>query len=299
MNYANLYEITRRLICFQYPVLLVIVCHKTKQKYTKYMHLDCSKSSKRCFQLFFFNPCLIYQQEAAWCITHVFNFVAWCITSQDSLSEKVTPKCVSFQFYFLAYLFNNISTRDINSFKSSYIYSFMSVLDWSIMPYRKTCFVFTKPLLAPKQLIFKQSVCICKQINISQFILHTCDLSYLPWKSQKWHLHDVSRVLHEKLMYRVTECGVGNSKLRRFRMRSLVKVFFVFHHQWMTYWKTTNWLEWNGMERNRNLIIFLSGILCRTCQNFCICILKFTCAYQHTAYPCLKKEKKFYTLCVD
>ena len=147
----------------------------------------------------------MYQQEAAWCITLVFNFVALCITSQDSLSENVTPKCVSFQFYFLTYLFNNISTRDINSFKSSYIYSFMSVLDWSIMPYRKTCFVFTKPLLAPKQLIFKQSVCICKQINVSQFILHTCDLSYLPWKSQKWHLHDVSRVLHEKLMYRVTE----------------------------------------------------------------------------------------------
>ena len=163
VNYANLYEITRRHIYFQYLVLLVIVCHKTKQNHTKYMHLDYPKSSKRCFQLFL-NPCLMYQQEAAWCITHVFNFVAWCITSQNSLSEKATPKSCFFSvfsfylfyfiFFLLTYLLNDISTRDINSFKTSYIYSFMPVLDWSIIPYRKTCFVFTNQLLAPNTTYF-------------------------------------------------------------------------------------------------------------------------------------------------
>ena len=66
VNYANLYEIARRRICFQYPGLLVILCHKTKQKYTKYMHLDCPKSSKRCFQLFF-NPCLMYHSCFPFC----------------------------------------------------------------------------------------------------------------------------------------------------------------------------------------------------------------------------------------
>ena len=146
MNYANLYETMRRLICFQCPVLLVILCHKTKQKYTTYMHSDCPKSSKKCFQPFF-NPCLMHQYEAAWCIIHIFNFVAWCITSQNNVSEKVTQKVVPFQFSFLSYLLNNVSTRDIKSFTSGYI-------DWSSIPFRKTCFIFTNQLLAPKQLIF-------------------------------------------------------------------------------------------------------------------------------------------------
>ena len=32
---------------FQYPVLLVILCHKTRQKHTKPVQLDCQKSSKK------------------------------------------------------------------------------------------------------------------------------------------------------------------------------------------------------------------------------------------------------------
>ena len=164
--------------CFQH---LLVICHKTKQKYTKYMHLDCPKSSKRCFQLFF-NPCLMYQQEAAWCITHIFNFVAWCIKSQTILSEKVTQKVVSFQFsvFFLTYLLNNISARDINSFTSSYIYSFMPVLDWSIIPYRKIVLRFHKQAPSTKTTYFlsNQFAHVKRQIYHNSLyipvIFHTC-----------------------------------------------------------------------------------------------------------------------------
>ena len=73
--------------------------------------------------------------------------------SQNNLSEKVTQKVFSFQFLFLTYLLNNVSTRDIISFTNAYIYCLMPVLDWSIIPFRKTCFIFTNQLQAPEQLI--------------------------------------------------------------------------------------------------------------------------------------------------
>ena len=130
-QYANLYENTRRLICFQYPVLLVILCHKNKQKYTKYMHLDCPKSSKRCFQHFFqpmpdasARSCLMYHSYFQFCC------MMYHITKQ-SVRKSHPKSCFFFslQFLFLTYLFNNVSTKDINCFTSAYIYSFMPVLD--------------------------------------------------------------------------------------------------------------------------------------------------------------------------
>ena len=175
-EYENLYENTRRLICFQCPVLLMIFCHKTKQKYTKYMHLDCPKSSKKCFQPFF--------STHAWCISkklpdvsvifsillhdvpqhktpswHDWKIVDWDVKPQHKQTNKTTcqkksPKTLflfSFQFLFLIYLLNNVSTRDISSFTSASIYTFIPVLEWSIIPCRKTCFIFTNQLLAPKQ----------------------------------------------------------------------------------------------------------------------------------------------------
>ena len=155
MNYANLYEITGSLICFQYPVLLVILCHKTKQKYTKYMHLDCPKSGKKCFSTFFFQ--LMPDVSARSCLMYHSCFKFCCMMyhiTKQSVRKSHPKSCFFsvFSFYFLTYLLNNISTRDINNFNSSYIYSFMPVLDWSIIPYRKISFIFTNQLLAPKQL---------------------------------------------------------------------------------------------------------------------------------------------------
>ena len=135
----------------------------------------------------FFQP--MPDVSARSCLMYHSCFQFYCmmyhITKQSF--RKSHPKISFFwglRFYFLTYLLNNISTRDINRFKSSYIYSAMPVLDWRIIPYWKTCFIFTNQLLAPNNLFFKQSVCICKQTNVSQFIVHTCARSYLHWKSQ-------------------------------------------------------------------------------------------------------------------
>ena len=128
----------------------------------------------------------------AWCISKklpdisfIFSVLLHDVSHHKTICQKKSPKKLflfSFQFLFLTYLFNNVSTRDTDSFTSAYICSFMPVLDWSIIPCRKTCFIFTNQLLDPKNLFCKQSVCICKQTNISQFITHACDLSYVPWK---------------------------------------------------------------------------------------------------------------------
>ena len=118
-----LFENRRGLICFQYPVLLVILCHKTKQKYPK--------SSKTCFPSFF-NLFLMHQQEAAYVLSFIFSILLHDVSHHKTICKKKSPKKLflfSFQFLFLTYLLNNVSTKDINSFVSAYIYSFMPVLD--------------------------------------------------------------------------------------------------------------------------------------------------------------------------
>ena len=64
----------------------------------------------------------MYQQETAWCITHVFHFVAWCITSQNSLSEKVTQKgeLIVYQW----------SVVIVHTFKLEYLWSQLANLDY-------------------------------------------------------------------------------------------------------------------------------------------------------------------------
>ena len=80
--------------------------------------------------------CLMYHSyfQFCWLMYHITKLPV----------RKSHTKCCFFSvisFYFLTYLLNNFSTRDINSFTSSYIYSFMTILDCSIIPLRKACFI--------------------------------------------------------------------------------------------------------------------------------------------------------------
>ena len=61
-------------------------------------------------------------------VSVIFSILLHDVSHHKTTCQTKSPKKLflfSFQFLFLIYLLNNVSTRDINSFTSAYIYSFM------------------------------------------------------------------------------------------------------------------------------------------------------------------------------